>query len=78
MAFDKYKRAPIFFAMLFFVFSYLHHSEMYAQAHDKLLRVLTASELTTCILRGKEWLMLLKSLWHGSGTFSTRPGCPDN
>ena len=37
MAFDKYKRAPIFFAMLFFVFSYLHHSEMHAQAHDKVL-----------------------------------------
>jgi len=60
MAFDKCKRAFTFFAMILIVFSYLHHSEMHAQVHDKLLRVLTASELMTRVLSAnEEWLMLL-------------------
>ena len=46
---------------------------MHAAVHDKLLRALTASELTTRILRDKEWLMLLAPLWHSLGTFITRP-----
>jgi len=29
MKFNKYNRAPIFFAIIFSVFSYLHHSEMH-------------------------------------------------
>ena len=74
MALDKYKRALTLFAQSLLVFSYSHHLEMHAQAHDKLLRALTASELTTRILSDKEWLMLLKSSWNTSGTFSTRPG----
>jgi len=74
MAFGKYKTALTLFAQFLLVFSYSHHLEMHAQAHDKLLRALTNSELTTRILRGKEWLMLLKSSRNSSGTFSTRPG----
>ena len=62
MAFDEFKRALTLFAPSLLVFSYSHYFEMHAKAHDKLLRALTASELTTRILRGKEWLMLLKPL----------------
>ena len=47
MAFDKFKRALPLFAISLLVFSYLHHFEMHAKAHDKLLRALTASELTS-------------------------------
>jgi len=54
MAFDKHRRAPIFFAMIFSVFSYLHHSEMHAQVHDKLLQTLTASELIVRVLERQE------------------------
>jgi len=74
MAFDKFKRALTLFAPSLLVFSYSHCFEMHAKAHDKLLRALTAFELTTRILRDKEWLMLLTPLWNSSGTFSARPG----
>ena len=73
MAFDEFKRELTLFAPSLLVFSYSHHSEMHAAVHSKLLRALTASELTTRILRDKEWLMLLAPLWHSLGTFSTRP-----
>jgi len=43
--FDKCKRALTLFAMILLVFSYSHHFEMHAKAHDKLLRALTTSEL---------------------------------
>jgi len=72
--FGEFKGALTLFAPSLPVFSYSHHSEMYAAMHDKLLRALTASELTTRILSGKEWLMLLMSSLNSSGTFSTRPG----
>ena len=55
MAFDEFKRALTLFAPSLLVFSYSHPFEMHAKAHDKLLRALTVSELTTRILRGKEW-----------------------
>jgi len=44
MAFSKFKRALTFLASSFAVLFYLHHSEMHASMHDKLLRALTASE----------------------------------
>ena len=47
MTFDKFKRELTLFAISLLVFSYLHHFEMHAQAHDKLLRALTASKLTS-------------------------------
>ena len=72
--FGEFKRALTLFAQSLPVFSYSHHSELHAAMHDKLLRALTASELMTRILSGKEWLMLLMSSWNSSGTFSTRPG----
>jgi len=71
MAFDEFKRALTLFAPSLLVFSYAHHFEMHAQAHDKFLRALTASELTTRILGDTEWLMLLKSSWSSSSTLST-------
>ena len=71
MAFDEFKRALTLFAPSLLVFSYLHHLEMHAQAYDKLLKALTASELTTRILRDKKWLMLLKPSWSSSGTLGT-------
>jgi len=74
MAFDEFKRALTLFAPSLLVFSYSHHSKMHAAVHDKLLRALTASDLSNGILRNKEWLMLLAPLWHSSGTFSMRPG----
>ena len=61
MAFGKRKMIPTTFACLLFLFSYLHHSKMYAVAYDKLLRALMASELEICISSDKdESLMLLK------------------
>jgi len=61
MRFDKCKRTLTFFAMILLVLSYSHHFEMHAKAHDKLLRALTAFELTTFILRDEEeGLMLLE------------------
>ena len=72
--FGEFKRALTLFAPSLLVFSHSHYFEMHAKAYDKLLRALTASALTTRILRGKEWLMLLKPLWNSSGTFSTQPG----
>jgi len=45
MAFDKFKKALTLFATSLLVFYYLHHFEMHAKAHDKLLQVLTVSEL---------------------------------
>ena len=64
MAFDKIKRATLFAASLL-VFSYLHPFEMHSKAHDKLLRALTASELTTRVLSDdEEWLMLLQPPQH--------------
>jgi len=72
MAFDEFKRALTLFALALLVFSYSHHSEMHAVVYDKLLRALTSSELTTRLLRDKEWLMLLAPLWNSSGTFSIR------
>jgi len=68
MAFDEFKRVLTLFASSLLVFSYSHHFEMHATVHDKLLRALTASELTTRILRDKEWLMLLASLRNSLGT----------
>ena len=73
MAFDKFKRALTLFATFLLVLSYLHHFKMHAKAHDKLLSTLTVSELTACVLRDKEWLMLLALLWNSSGPISTRP-----
>ena len=80
MAFDKFKRALTLFATSLLVFSYLHYFEMHATAHDKLLRALTASELTSQVLSDdEEWLMLLSPpqhhpRGHSSGTISTQPG----
>jgi len=37
MAFDKFKRALTLFATSLLLFSYLHHFEMHAKAHDKSL-----------------------------------------
>ena len=74
MALDKFKGALTPFATSLLVFSYLHPFEMHAKAHNKLLRALTVTELIVRVLRGKEWLMLLKPLWHSLGAISTRPG----
>ena len=46
MAFDEFKRPLTLFALSFLVFSYSHHSEMHAPTYDKLLRALTAFELS--------------------------------
>ena len=73
-AFGKCKRMLTTFASFFFVFSYLHHFEIHAKAHRKFLRALTAIRVKARRLREKEWLMLLKPMWHSFGTFSTRPG----
>ena len=73
MAFDKFKGALTLFATSLLVFSYLHPFEMHAKAHDKLLQALTAFELIVRVLRDKEWLMLLKPLWHSLGTINTQP-----
>ena len=54
MAFDKFKRALTLFAISLLVFSYLYHFEMHTKAHDKLLRALTASELTLRVLSDNE------------------------
>ena len=54
MTFDEFKRALTLFAPSLLVFSYAHHFEMHAMIHDKLLQVLTSSELTTHILRDNE------------------------
>ena len=65
MSFNKFKRAPTLFAPSLLVFSYLHHSEMHALTFDKLLRALTASELTPRVLsEDDEWLMLLRPSQH--------------
>ena len=75
MASGKFKSVLIFLAVFLIVFTYLHYHEMHAQAHDKLLRALTASELETHVLIDEEGLLMLHVLlWHSSGTFSTRPG----
>ena len=74
MVFDEFKRPLTLFAPSLLVFSYSHHFEMHAQAHDKLLRALTTSDLKARILRDKEWLMLLKPLWHSLGAFGARAG----
>jgi len=59
--FDEFKRALTLFAPSLPMFSYSHHYEMYAAMHDKLLRALTASELTPRVLSDdEEWLMLLR------------------
>ena len=64
-AFDEFKRALTLFAPSLPVFSYSHHSEMHAAMHDKLLQVLTASELTPRVLSDdEEWLMLLRPSQH--------------
>ena len=47
VAFDQFKRALSFFAMISLVFSYSHYFGMYAKAHDKLSQVFTVSELQT-------------------------------
>ena len=57
--FGEFKRALTLFAPSFPVFSYSHHSKLHTAMHDKLLRALTASELTTRILSGREWLLSL-------------------
>ena len=74
MTFDEFKKPLTFFAMILLVFSYSHYFEVHANSHDRLLRALTASDLTTHILRDKEWLMLLAHLWNCLGSFSGRPG----
>ena len=61
IAFDKCKRAMIFFTMILLVFSYAHPLEMNVATYDKLLRALMASELMLRVLSNdEEWLMLLK------------------
>ena len=46
MASDKVKRTLTLVAPSFLVFSYSHHSKMHTTTYDKLLRVLTTSELS--------------------------------
>ena len=63
--FDEFKRALTLFAPSLPVFSYSHLSEMHAAMHDKLLRALTASELTPQVMSDdEEWLMLLRPPQH--------------
>ena len=73
-AIDKFRRALTVISRFMFKCSYSHLSELHAQAHDKLLWALNTSELKAEVLRDKEWLMLLKPLWHSLGTLSARPG----
>ena len=54
MAFDEFQRPLTLFCPSLLVSSYSHYFEIYSKADDKLLRALTASELTTRILRDKE------------------------
>ena len=81
LAFDVSTRTLLLFASLLYLFSYLHHSEMHAQAHDKLLRALMASELATHVLNAdEEWLICSSRFPNlvlarcSLGTISTRPG----
>jgi len=72
-AIDKFGKALTVIPRFMFKCSYSRSFELLAQAYDKLLRALAASELKARVLRDKEWLMLLKPLWHSLGTFSGRP-----
>ena len=43
----EFKGILLVFAIFVSVFSYLHHYEMHASTHDKLLRALSSSKLET-------------------------------
>jgi len=54
MAFDESKRPLTLFASSFLVFPYSHNSHMRTITHHKLLRVLTAYESRTRVLKDLE------------------------
>ena len=49
--FDKVKRILIVFGVIFFFASYLVFSKLWSQEFDKLLRVLTTSDLADLLLK---------------------------
>jgi len=51
MGFDKVKRIPILFGVVFIVASYLLFSKLWSQGFDKFLHALTTSDLVSRVLK---------------------------